>query len=149
MGSVANLIVEPAGEADAGAIRDLLGRNGLPTSDLSTGRPEFVVVRSAEHIIGTGALERFGETALLRSVAVEPQWRGSGVGRVLIRELERRARAAGVGELILLTLTAADFFRRLGYGAKDRARVPDAVLASAEFESLCPASAFCMAKALI
>ena len=148
MVSIANLIVEPAGAADTQAIRDLLARNELPTGDLSTARPEFVVVRSAGQIIGIGALEHFGGAALLRSVAVEPQWRGSGVGRLLIAELERRARAAGVSEIILLTLTAADFFRRLGYGAKDRARVPGAVLESAEFKSLCPASAICMAKAL-
>lgn len=148
MVSVANLIVELAGEADTNAIRDLLVRNELPTGDLSTARPEFVVVRSAGQIIGTGALEHFGGAALLRSVAVEPQWRGSGMGRLLIAELERRARAAGVSEIILLTLTAADFFRRLGYGAKDRARVPEAVLNGTEFSSLCPASATCMAKRL-
>ena len=148
MRPLANLRVEPASEADTQAIHDLLERNGLPTSDLSTARPEFVVVRSAERIIGIGALEHFGSTALLRSVAVEPQWRGTGVGRLLVGELERRARAAGIGELILLTLTAANFFRRLGYGAKDRARVPDAVLNSTEFSSLCPASATSMAKRL-
>jgi amino-acid N-acetyltransferase len=148
MRPLANPTVERASEADTQAIRDLLGRNELPTSDLSTARPEFVVVRSAGQIIGAGALEHFGGTALLRSVAVEPQWRGSGVGQLLIAELESRARAVGVSELILLTLTAADFFRRLGYGAKDRARVPSALLESAEFKSLCPASAICMAKVL-
>ena len=150
MSSIANLTLRTANEeADAIAIRDLLERSGLPTSDLSTARPEFVVAISAGQIIGSGALEHFGSAALLRSVAIEPQRRGSGMGRLLIGELERRARAAGVSELILLTLTAADFFRRLGYGAKDRARVPEAVLGSAEFRSLCPATAICMAKTLI
>ena len=148
MRPLANLRAEPASEVDTEAIHDLLERNGLPTADLSTARPEFVVVRSAGQIIGIGALEHFGGTALLRSVAVEPQWRGTGVGRLLTDELERRARAAGVSEVVLLTLTAADFFRRLGYAAKDRAWVPEAVLASAEFKSLCPASAMCLAKAL-
>lgn len=143
MRPLTNLTVEGASGADTEAIRDLLGRNELPTSDLSAARPEFVVVRSGGQIIGSGALEHFGDTALLRSVAVESQWRGTGVGRLLVGELERRARAAGISELILLTLTAADFFRRLGYGAKDRAQVPDAVLDSTEFKSLCPASATC------
>jgi amino-acid N-acetyltransferase len=144
----ANLILRTAGEADAAAIRDLLGRSGLPTSDLSAASPEFILASDAGRIIGTGALEHFGGAALLRSVAVEPQWQRSGVGRVLVAELERRARAAGVDELILLTMTAADFFRRLGYGARDRGRVPPTVLASAEFRSLCPATAVCMAKSL-
>lgn len=148
MSTVANLRLRTATEADASAIRDLLERSGLPTGDLRTATPEFVIAINAGQIVGIGALEHFSGEALLRSVAVEPQWRSSGVGRLLIGELERRARAAGVSELILLTLTAADFFRRLGYDTKDRARVPAAVLDSAEFRSLCPASAICMAKRL-
>ena len=148
MSTVANLSLRTANEADAAAIRDLLERSGLPTGDLRTATPEFVLAVNAGQIVGIGALEHFGGEALLRSVAVEPQWRSSGVGRLLIGELERRARAAGVSELILLTLTATDFFRGLGYGTKDRARVAAAFLDSAEFRSLCPASAICMAKRL-
>ena len=126
----------------------MLQRNGLPTADLGIARPEFVIAAHADRIVGIGALERFGDTALLRSVAVEAQWRGSGVGRLIVGELERRARAVGIGELILLTLTARDFFQRLGYAAKNRAQVSPAVLDSAEFRSLCPASAMCLAKSV-
>jgi amino-acid N-acetyltransferase len=147
MSSLSGLTVRSATAADAPAIRDLLERSGLPTSDLSTARAEFVIADGAGQMAGVGALERFGRAALLRSVAVEPQRRGSGVGRMIIAELERRARAAGIGELILLTLTAQDFFARLGYSAKPREQVPPPVLESAEFRSLCPASAVCMAKA--
>ncbi|MGH8289900.1 MAG: arsenic resistance N-acetyltransferase ArsN2 [Steroidobacteraceae bacterium] len=148
MRPVAAPTVRIATPADAQAIRDLLERSQLPTGDLTSARPEFVVACEGERVIGTGALERFGNTALLRSVAVERQWRGSAVGRLIVEELERRARAAGVSELILLTVTAREFFERLGYDAKDRAQAPPAVLDSAEFRSLCPASAVCMAKDL-
>jgi amino-acid N-acetyltransferase len=148
MTAVANPTLRPASAADAPLIHDLLERCGLPSCDLSTARAEFVIASRDGELIGSGALERFGDTALLRSVAVEAQWRGSGLGRLIVAELERRAQAAGIRELILLTLTARDFFARLGYGAKDRAQVPPAVLNSAEFRTLCPASAACMAKGL-
>lgn len=148
MSPVANLTLRTATEADNPVIRDLLERNGLPTSDLGTARPEFVIASHGEQVIGIGALERFGGVALLRSVAVEPQRRGYGMGSLIVEELERRARTAGVNELILLTLTAQDFFERLGYQAKERGQVPPPVLGSAEFRSLCPASAVCMAKDL-
>ncbi|HJS89587.1 MAG TPA: arsenic resistance N-acetyltransferase ArsN2 [Steroidobacteraceae bacterium] len=133
---------------DAAAIRDLLERCRLPTDDLATSHPEFVVACAGARIIGTGALERFGEVGLLRSVALEAQWRGAGVGRLIVEELERRASASGVRELILLTLTARAFFERLGYSEKDRAQVSPAVRESAEFRSLCPASALCMTRNL-
>jgi amino-acid N-acetyltransferase len=148
MSPAASVTLRTAGAEDTGVIRDLLERSGLPTSDLGTSRPQFIVAIHDDRIVGIAALERFGSAALLRSVAVEPQWRGSGVGRLLVEELERHARAAGIFELILLTLTARKFFDRLGYGAKDREQVPPAVRESAEFRSLCPASAVCMAKDL-
>jgi amino-acid N-acetyltransferase len=148
MSDRSDLTFRAATAADAQSIRDLLRRNELPTDDLSTARPDFVIAERAGQMIGIGALERFGTAALLRSVAVEPQWRGCGVGRLLIAELERRARRAAIEELILLTLTARDFFARLGYGSKLRDEVPAAMAGSAEFRSLCPASAHCMAKTL-
>lgn len=143
------MTLRAATEPDNQVIRDLLERSGLPTSDLGTARPEFVVATSAGQIIGIGALEHFGSAALLRSIAVEPQRRGSGTGRLIVAELERRARAVGICELVLLTLTARDFFYRLGYAARDRAEVPPAILNSAEFRSLCPATAICLGKKLI
>jgi amino-acid N-acetyltransferase len=148
MCAVASPCLRSATPADARGIRDLLERSDLPTGDLDTAHAEFVIACAAEQIVGVGALQRAGNAALLRSVAVEPRWRGSGVGRLLVAELERRARAAGIGELILLTLTAREFFARLGYRARSRDQAPPAVQATAEFRSLCPAAAACMGKSL-
>lgn len=148
MSTTPNPTLRAATSADTEVIHDLLIRNGLPTGDLATSHAQFIVACDGEQIVGTGAIEPFGSAALLRSVAVRAQRRGTGVGGLIVAELERRARAAGIGKVVLLTLTAADFFARLGYGVKDRARVPAPVLASAEFRSLCPASAICMAKDL-
>ncbi|HTX05885.1 MAG TPA: arsenic resistance N-acetyltransferase ArsN2 [Steroidobacteraceae bacterium] len=146
MSAIAGLTLRAATAADTEIIRALLMRSALPTADLNAARPQFVVATREDQIIGAGALERFGDVALLRSVAVESQWRGSAVGRVIVEELERRASAQGLRELILLTLTAREFFERLGYLTRDRAQVPPAVLDSEEFRSLCPAAALCMAK---
>jgi amino-acid N-acetyltransferase len=149
MNAVAKLAFRTPTAAESEGVRHLLERSGLPTGDLSTARPEFVIAIRDDQVIGIGALEHFGRAALLRSVAVEPQTRGSGIGRLIVEELERRARTAGISELILLTLTAQDFFARLGYSTKERDEVPPAVRESAQFRSLCPASAVCMAKTLM
>ncbi|HKC15371.1 MAG TPA: arsenic resistance N-acetyltransferase ArsN2 [Steroidobacteraceae bacterium] len=133
---------------DAGDIRSLLERNGLPTRDLVSSRPEFIVACAGARIIGAGALERFGATALLRSIVVASEARSAGLGGLIVRELERRARAAGVLEVILLTETAESFFRRQNYHTIGRSGVPAAIQASEEFRSLCPASAHCLSKEL-
>ena len=135
-------------ERDASHIHALLERNGLPTSDLEASQPQFIVLCEGAQIIGAGALQRFGSIALLRSVAVEPQRRGSGLGRMIVQELERRAYASDVAQLVLLTQTAKRFFEHQGYQVIDRQQVPQAVQASEEFRSLCPSSATCMVKML-
>ncbi|TLZ42047.1 MAG: GNAT family N-acetyltransferase [Gammaproteobacteria bacterium] len=133
---------------DAESIRILLERAGLPTSDLTSSKPEFIVAYEDAELIGTGALQRFETIALLRSVAVSSGRRGGGIGRLMVQELERRARAAHVTQLVLLTQTARRFFEHQGYRALERHSVPRAVQASEEFRSLCPTSATCMSKTL-
>lgn len=133
---------------DANSIRALLERNGLPTGDLASSRPQFVVAYDGEELIGAGALQPFGSTALLRSVVVAVDRRGGGLGKHIVRELEQRARTVGITGLVLLTQTAAPFFERQSYRIIDRSAVSQAAQASEEFRSLCPASATCMSKAL-
>jgi N-acetylglutamate synthase-like GNAT family acetyltransferase len=120
----------------------------LPTSDLESGRPEFAVIRADGKVIAAGALQRFGSTALLRSVVVAPDHRGSGLGHLIVSELERSALAAQITQLILLTQTAAEFFARAGYRVIERSNAPEEMQGSEEFSSLCPSSATCMAKSL-
>jgi amino-acid N-acetyltransferase len=142
-------VLRPATAADARPIRALLEHSGLPTSDLESAQPEFIVACEGDQLIGSGALQSFGSTALLRSIVVSAHRRHEGLGRDIVEELERRARGARVTELVLLTQTAAHFFARLGYRMIERQNAPKAVHASEEFRSLCPASAVCMSKSLI
>lgn len=142
------LQLRSAEPADLPEVCALLERNGLPTSDLAHSRPQFVVARDGRELVGAGALERYGEVALLRSVVVAADRRGTGLGRRIVRELEHRASASGIRELVLLTQGAAAFFEQHGYRVVERGEVGAAVHASEEFRSLCPASSICMAKAL-
>ncbi len=134
--------------ADLPAIRALLERNDLPTGDLASSGARFTIACEGNQVIGTGALERFGKAALLRSVAVDPARHSQGLGRHLVKALELQARAAGITQLVLLTQTARRFFEHQDYHPVDRTQVPKAVQESAEFRSLCPASAECMVKLL-
>jgi amino-acid N-acetyltransferase len=134
---------------DLDAIRELLAASALPVDDLETSRPAFVVATQGDRVVGVGGVEQFDTTGLLRSLTVHGDQRGRGLGQRLVHELEERARASGIRELLLLTTTAEDFFRNLGYAAIERASIAGPVLNSAEFRSLCPQSARCMCKRLV
>lgn len=76
--------VHPASPQDLIAIRALLERCGMPTGDLESSRPEFAIIRDMDEVIAAGALQRFGSSALLRSVVVAPNFRGSGLGQAIV-----------------------------------------------------------------
>lgn len=142
------LRAKSASAADLAAIRVLLEAAGLPTSDLESSRPLFLVIHEGDCLIAAGAVERFGSAGLLRSVVVAEQQRNRGLGQLMVRELERLATNQRIEQLILLTQTAERFFSLAGYRAIKRSEAPVAVQQSEEFRSLCPSSAACMAKAL-
>jgi amino-acid N-acetyltransferase len=135
--------------ADLAAAATLLRGAGLPTDDLTSAPSLHLwVLEADESLFGVIGLERFGADALLRSLAVAASHQQRGLGHKLVAQLERDAQADGVEQFVLLTETAEKFFRGIGYEVIDRHDVPEEIKQSAEFRSLCPASAVCMRKLL-
>ena len=99
-------------------------------------------------VIGCAAVERYGGSGLLRSVAVLPDHRGRQLGHYLVAAAEAEAAESGVTDVYLLTETAETFFANLGYAAIDRTLVPENVLASDQFARLCPSTAVAMHRDL-
>jgi len=137
-------VLRPAEPRDRPAIEALLAACGLPLGGFASHLEHFVVASGARGLVGVAGLELHGRAALLRSVAVAPGARGRGLGGALCRTALARAAALGAHELYLLTLGAEAFFARLGFERIVRGSVPEAIAASEEFASLCPASAVCM-----
>jgi len=130
------------------AIRSLLAGATLPVEDLDTANVRFIVATQDDEPVAAIGLETFDGAGLLRSLVVRADLRGSGLGGQLVDALESLARDSGIDRLVLLTQTAAPFFQRRGYRTIDRSEAPHSVHSSAEFSSLCPASATCMIKPL-
>lgn len=142
--------IRPLAADETAAVRTLLADSGLPIEDLANAAIEFhVAVDEHQAMLGVVGIEVFDDAGLLRSLAVEPQARQRGIGDALVSSLEADARARGLRQLVLLTQTAETFFARRGYTVIDRAAAPAGVQASAEFRSLCPASAVCMSLPLV
>jgi len=126
-------------------IAGLLQNAGLPLDGAQAHLSGFTLAVRAGQLAGCAALERYGSTALLRSVAVAEAERGRGLGQALVRNLLEQARQEGLRQIVLLTETAGDFFPRFGFRAINRADVPAPLLASAEFQTnCCPLSATVM-----
>jgi amino-acid N-acetyltransferase len=135
-----------AHHADHEAIATLLRDLKLPTDGVVDWLDEFSVADHEGRVVGVAGMEHYGDTGLLRSVAVAPEWRGSGIGRALIDRVLEEGRTAGVRDVYLLTTTAEHYFPRLGFACVPRDEVPNRVQASVEFTSVCPSSAVVMRK---
>ena len=141
-----------ARESDLPAIERLLIASGLPTAGVAEALTSFVVAESEQdkRIVGVVGLELCcDEYALLRSAAVEPAWRGAGLGRRLVTHAIADAESRGIKALYLLTTTAERYFPSFGFAKTTRETVPDEVRQSVEFREACPASATVMALELI
>jgi amino-acid N-acetyltransferase len=140
--------IRPATGEDVESVQALLRACDLPIDGWSDHVGSTVVAVDDAQVIGSAALERYGEAALLRSVAVDRAQQRRGLGGELTAAAIRLAATSGTRELYLLTTTAEAFFSRIGFVAVERADVPDAVRKSVEFRSACPESARVMRLAL-
>ena len=137
--------------ADYAEVLALLNEVGLPPEGVSEHFGEFLVARDeAGELVGCVGQERYGDVALLRSLAVKPGRQGQGLGRELTLELLSEARAKGVNEVVLLTTTAAGFFQ-LHFGFEPVNRQPyDAALAdSLEWRLPRCSAAVCLSLQLV
>jgi N-acetylglutamate synthase-like GNAT family acetyltransferase/3-methyladenine DNA glycosylase AlkD len=131
------------------AIKQLLAECGLPFEDFTTWHLQHTItLLDAGQLIGMVGLEVFGDQALLRSLAVQPAYRGRGCATRLVNEIEAYAQEQRITTLFLLTTTAEGFFARRGYRRTDRQTVPVRIASTTEFQGLCPDSAVCMLKEL-
>ena len=142
-----SIILKSAGD-DLGYVEDLLAAADLPTEDVQAKPGSFVVALADGRRVGVGGIEQYELAGLLRSVVIDPEFRGEGYGASLCEALEGRARAGGVETLYLLTTTAADFFETQGYERIEQSAAPKDIQQTTEFADLCPDSATCMRRHL-
>ncbi len=125
--------IEHAQPHDREAIRALLAAARLPLDGLEDHWDRVLLSRHEGRVVGCIAFELHGRACVLRSLAVDPGSRGSGLGRRLVKEGLDAARAAGAEEAYGLTHTAERMMTHLGFRAIDRGDVPEEVRRSTEF----------------
>jgi amino-acid N-acetyltransferase len=119
---VPEVVVRPARAADIRTIREIVRplaeSRVLVSKDAVTyyeALQEFRVAELDGIVVGCGALHVMWEDlAEIRTLAVRPEAKGSGVGGRLLDALVEDARALGLSRLFCLTFEV-DFFTRHGF----------------------------------
>ena len=144
--SCENIAITNASAGDLIEILDLLSQVQLPHDGVAENVGAFLVARDeASRLIATIGLERHGNTGLLRSAAVAPQYQGCGIGSQLTEKLLERATNNGVDRVVLLTSTASEFFsRRFGFCETPRSVFDKELSESSEWNLPRCSSAVCL-----
>ena len=143
------VMVAPAVEDDGASVLGLLRACALPVDGVEEGLLRDFFVAHVDHdIAGVCGLEVHGPDALLRSLAVDPRWRGRGVAEALLAAALARGRRERLQDVYLLTTTAHDYFARRGFADCARGEAPAAIRDSWEFRTGCPTSSSLMRRRL-
>lgn len=127
---------------DDPALAAALAQAGLPIDDLGEpGRVFFAYSTLSGRVVGYGGLEIFGVDAFLRSLVVLPEARGQGFSGAIVARQCRRAFDLGARRAWTLTTSASDWLEKKGFARVERDTAPEAILATRQARSLCPASA--------
>ncbi len=141
------LHAEPARPHDLPEALALLASAQLPEHDVAERWGHYFVVREDDgRVVGVAGLEVHGEHGLLRSVAVDVDYRGQGIAASLVEAALERARVVPLRAVFLLTTTARAYFARHGFAECAREDAPAAVRESWEFRTGCPNTAVLMKR---
>ena len=145
-----NITITEASANDLTDILALLAEVQLPPDGVGENVGAFLVARDeSARLVGTIGLERHGNSGLLRSAAVAPQYQGCGIGSRLTEHLLSRATEEGVDRVVLLTTTASEFFAtRFGFCETPRTVFDKELAASPEWNLPRCSSAVCMSRDL-
>jgi amino-acid N-acetyltransferase len=136
--------VSPATAKDLSAITALLKTCKLPLQGIEQHLDTALVARENGELVACAAVEIYGSVGLLRSVAVRPDHRGTGLGQRVTAAALELARQRGLTNVYLLTTTAGEFFPRFGFVPVARSQLDPALSQSEELRGACPASALAM-----
>jgi amino-acid N-acetyltransferase len=149
-----NLTIDGASSKDLKSVVNLLELVDLPIEGVVDNINNFRIGKISPDqitmppIVGCVGFEIYGELGVLRSLAVHPDYQKRGIGQALISDGLKFAKRNGMKTLYLLTDTARDYLVSLGFQETSRDAVPQKILDTIEFSSLCPSTSTCLSMSL-
>ncbi|AFZ68386.1 GNAT family N-acetyltransferase [Deinococcus peraridilitoris] len=109
--------IRPAAHHELDLVKRLLEAVGLHSGSVTMQGATFWIARRDGESVGVIGLEHGEGASLLRSTAVLPQARGTGVGRALVQSALTLATLRGDRAVYLFSSDAGPFWQRYGFQA--------------------------------
>jgi len=126
--------VQAANVSHAEGIHELLTKYSdqevlLPrsVSEILSLIPQFLVIKEQSKVVACVAIEVFStELGEVRSLAVDPAYKGQQLGEELLKAVEAYARELGLTKMMALTYVEG-FFHKYGYETVEMTSLPEKV----------------------
>ena len=138
-----------AEDTDIPMVRRFLSAVELPYEDIDKHISHCLLAIRKDRLAGMVGIEIAGNTALLRSLAVDEIDRNKHIGTTLFDKIRSYAQLNDIKGLYLLTTTATEFFEEKGFKRIIRDAVPEEIKRTEEFKSICPSTAVCMKRDIV
>lgn len=93
------------------------------------GSEHLYILRHGERTIGCGGIAPYmgsADASILVTIFVLPEYQGNGAGRKIMEVLEQDAYFLRAGQVVIhSSITARDFYLKLGYQFSDGVGIPD------------------------
>src|SRR3990172_4637450 len=117
--------IRAAGEEDFSEISALLNLEGLDRGDLEPGQFLVAVDTETEKLVGCGRIRPHGDALELSGLAVEPRYRGRGIGRRIIERLLEQHLHPPI--YLVSSLEGEAYYRPFGFGLVAPANLPQSI----------------------
>jgi amino-acid N-acetyltransferase len=101
--------------ADVPRLAELIAAASLPPLFIEEYLGGFIAAERAGTVIACGGVEFYGESAVIRSVVVDPEAQGLGLGRRIAEQLMDKIREHGGADIYLVTADALPFWQHMGF----------------------------------
>ena len=137
---------QQAETSDLISIKNLLQKLDLVHQEIEKYIEDFIVLKTGNKLIGCAGLEIYDEIGLLRSVAIDRDFQGKGLGKKLVKEILKYADKKEIVDLYLLTNSAEKFFEKHGFNIVSRTDVDPQIKQTYEYTTGCEETASVMIR---
>ena len=133
---------------DLNSLQLLLRRSELVYEEIENHLGNFFVIKVENKVVGCAGIEQYEDVGLLRSVVIDVEFQGRGLGRKIVGKMIDYALTKGIVNLYLLTNSAEDFFKKFDFKIIPRSDVDSRIQQTYEYTTGCEETASVMVKRL-
>ncbi len=130
--------------ADFDRINQLLKETGLPLLKQTTDLSDFLLAEKDSKLVGVIGYLIQGHSAILRSMAVQWEFRNRGIGQTLTNRAIETLEKNQIENIYILTVTASQYAEKAGFTKINREDIPVELLQDSGLGKECPSSCVCM-----